>query len=161
VARRWSFALLWLSASLPAVGHAASFRGLGILPGETSSQAYGVSSDGFVVVGESSSSAGEEAFRWTSGSGMVGLGNLAPGKPSLAQAVSADGSVVVGTSGNLYAHNDAFRWTSDGGMVALDTGGIFFSYGNGVSADGSVIVGYYGGQGFCDRLPLDRKPRHG
>ena len=40
---------------------------------------------------------GTEAFRWTEGSGMVGLGDLAGGSfYSVANAVNADGSVVVG-----------------------------------------------------------------
>ena len=51
--------------------------GLGDLPGGTFiSPAHGVSSDGSVVVGFSNSALGQEAFRWTSGGGMVGLGDL-------------------------------------------------------------------------------------
>ena len=37
---------------------------------------------------------GQEAFRWTSGGGMVGLGGL--GSSSYAYDISADGSTVVG-----------------------------------------------------------------
>ena len=58
---------------------ALSFTGLGDLTGGSfQSRAYGVSSDGSVVVGGSSSTSGTEAFRWTS-SGMVGLGDLPGG----------------------------------------------------------------------------------
>jgi hypothetical protein len=60
VARRRLFALLWLLAFLPAASHAASFMGLGILPGETGSFATGVSADGTVAVGTTGSL---EAFR--------------------------------------------------------------------------------------------------
>ena len=81
-----------------------SFSGLGDLPGgQTFSFPHGVSADGSVVVGNSDSTLGREAFRWTSDSGMVGLGYLSEtvgyGSPySVASSVSADGSVIVGGS---------------------------------------------------------------
>ncbi len=52
-----------------------SFTGLGDLAGgDFYSVATGVSVDGSVVVGYSDSGSSYEAFRWTSGGGMVGLG---------------------------------------------------------------------------------------
>jgi probable HAF family extracellular repeat protein len=109
---------------------APTFMGLGDLPGGSfSSQALGVSADGSVVIGAGSSASGTEAFRWTSGGGMVGLGDL-PGGPyfSLPYGVSADGSVVVGR-GFSASGIEAFRWTSGGGMVGLGDfpGGSFSS----------------------------------
>jgi probable HAF family extracellular repeat protein len=63
------------------------------------SNADDVSADGSVLVGRASSASGAEAFRWTSGGGMVGLGDLPGGGfESTAEAVSADGSTVVGYS---------------------------------------------------------------
>ena len=66
------------SFSLPAVAFAASFRGLGVLPGGEYpySKALDISADGSVVVGESLSANGLEAFRWSASTGMVGLGTL-------------------------------------------------------------------------------------
>lgn len=127
----WLGLLLWLQAG-PL--EAASFQVLGDLPGgDFESRALGVSSDGSVVVGESSSTSGLEAFRWTSEGGMIGLG-LLPGRSwSSARAASADGSVVVGKSAP-----EAFRWTAAEGMVALGFPG---TAARGVSADGSVVVG--------------------
>ena len=62
------------------LSHAASFRGLGDLPGGTFlSYAAGVSDGGSVVTGVGTSSSGEEAFRWTPAAGMVGLGNTVAG----------------------------------------------------------------------------------
>jgi hypothetical protein len=58
------FVFLWNGANL--FGEAPIFQGLGDLPGQLyQSYAYGVSADGNVVVGESSSGAtgGPEAFR--------------------------------------------------------------------------------------------------
>jgi len=126
--------------------------GLGFLPGiptngaQTYSNALALSADGSVVVGYGSSASGEQAFRWTLGGGIVGLGYLSAGTfPfSLATALSRDGSVVVGVSNssNTGSRDQAFRWTSGGGMVGLG----FFpagktSFASGTSADGSVVVG--------------------
>jgi probable HAF family extracellular repeat protein len=121
--------------------------GLGYLPGGSfsSSASSGVSADGSVVVGQSTSASGNEAFRWTQGTGMVGLGYLPGGEWfSSASGVSADGSVVVGSSDSA-SGNEAFRWTQATGMVGL--GNLEWEWGSfgdasGVSTDGSVVVGY-------------------
>src|SRR5256885_1705488 len=91
---------------------AASFQGLGDLPGGTfESYAFRVSDDGKVVIGTSKSTSGYQAFRWTAATGMVGLGDL-PGGSFYSEGfgVSADGSVVVGVSSGT-AGDQAFRWT--------------------------------------------------
>jgi probable HAF family extracellular repeat protein len=125
------------------------FMGLGDLAGGAfESYASGVSADGTVVVGESKSASGTEAFRWTASGGMVGLGDLPGGLfDSHAAAVSADGSVVVGTGrvpdiGGSHPQ-EAFRWTASGGMQGLGDlpGGDVDSIGLGVSSDGSTVVG--------------------
>lgn len=91
--------------------------GLGFFPGASaqsfgSSEAYGVSADGSVVVGASTYGGNiGQAFRWTSATGMVALGVLPGDWSSTATAVSADGSVVVGYSQNLAYGAQAFRWT--------------------------------------------------
>jgi probable HAF family extracellular repeat protein len=115
-----------------------SFQGLGDLPGGAyKSYAYGVSSDGSVVVGYGNSSSGQEAFRWTSGGGMVSLVNAY----STAYGVSSNGSVVVGDA--YLPTRQAFSWTPVGGVAGLGylTGAIKSSA-SGISADGSVVVGY-------------------
>ncbi len=81
---------------------ATHFQGLGYLPGGTGeSWARNASADGSVVVGWSRNASGvNEAFIWTSSTGMVGLGQLpaetTSSSYSNAYAISADGSVVVG-----------------------------------------------------------------
>jgi probable HAF family extracellular repeat protein len=102
--------------------------------------AYDTSADGSVVVGDT----GNEAFRWTSGTGAVGLGDLPGGSDdSEASGVSADGSVVVG-SGTSASGVEAFRWTSGTGMVGLGDlpGGSPGSKALAISGDGSAIVGW-------------------
>lgn len=123
----------------------ASITALGDLPGfNYDSIAYAISSDGSTVVGFGSGANLREAFRWTSGGGMVGLGDLPGGAfDSIAYGVSADGSTITGFGGGLNGR-EAFRWTSTGGMVGLGDlpGGGNESWAWGVSADGSTAVGY-------------------
>jgi probable HAF family extracellular repeat protein len=119
-------------------GNAATFVPLGDLSGGTfQSLARDVSADGTVVVGTSTSEAGNRAFRWTLAGGMEDIG------PGEANAVSADGSVVVGGTGpSGIGVSEAFRWTAGGGQQLLgDLTGGHRSRANGVSADGSVVVG--------------------
>lgn len=129
--------------------------GLGDLTGNvTGSVAYGISSNGSVIVGRGISASGAEAFRWTGGV-MTGLGDLPGGIfYSEAYGVSGDGSIVVGYSDSSNG-SEAFRWTSGTGMIGLGdlSGGTFQSEANAISADGSVIVGYgmldmFGAQAF-------------
>ncbi len=130
---------------------AQTLMGLGDLPGGSiSSSASGVSADGSVVVGNSNSTSGTEAFRWTSGGGMVGLGDLAGGSfSSQADGVSADGSVVVGDSSGA-SGNEAFVWTEAAGMrglsdiltqLSVDMTGWTLSQAKGISDKGRTIVG--------------------
>ena len=75
--------------------------------GGFNSEANGVSADGSAVVGNSS-----EAFSWTSGGGVVGLGDMLRGV-SFAIRSSAGGSVAVGWS-NSFSGLEAFSRTSEG-----------------------------------------------
>src|SRR5215813_9710210 len=133
---------------LGSTARAQSFSGVGFLPGGTSSSAAAVNADGTVVVGQSGSTSGDRAFRWTAAGGMVNMGVLPGGHySSWAGGVSADGSVIIGASDSAGGYR-AFRWTASGGMVDLgmppDGGGAGEaqnSYGHGVSGDGQVAVG--------------------
>jgi probable HAF family extracellular repeat protein len=130
---------------------AAEFIPLGDLPGgEFQSSGNGVSADGTVVVGRSNSDfdgkddGDTEAFRWTSETGMVGLGDFPGGRyRSRAYGVSADGSVVVGQGSDETFDIEAFRWTIIDGMERLGDSccGVDDSEARGVSADGNVLVG--------------------
>ncbi len=103
------------------------------------------------IVGWSFSASGREAFRWTSGGGMVGLGDIPGGGfESLAHGVSADGSVIVG-AGFADSGLEAFIWDASSGIRNLRTA-LMNDYGipllgwtltnaRGVSADGLTIVG--------------------
>lgn len=137
---------VWLS--LAALASAATFQGLGVLDGGDYrySKAWDVSANGSIIVGESRSANGLEAFRWTQAAGMEGLGSLG-GAPflSVAAGVSANGLVVVGVSRSPSSgdRGEAFRWTAAAGMVPLGDlpGGEYASVATGVSYDGSFVAG--------------------
>lgn len=144
---RWLAAtLMFLSAITPAAANRVNPPpgnpiDLGTLGGPTS-DAFGVSADGTVVVGQAENGTWTHAFRWTAAGGMVDLGDMAGagGGNSFAYGVNADGTVVVGNTdtGN---GSFAFRWTQ-AGMISL---GAFpngaGSNANAVNADGTVVVG--------------------
>jgi probable HAF family extracellular repeat protein len=144
-----SIAMVTSCAFAPA--SATTFMGFGDLPGgDFSSCAYAVTPDGSAVAGWVSTStsqsgyANTEAFHWTAGGGMTGLGYLhghqAGTASSWANGISADGSTVVGVENNS---SEAFRWTASGGMAGLGYWtGCDYSEAKSVSADGSVVVGY-------------------
>jgi probable HAF family extracellular repeat protein len=119
---------------------------LGDLPGgPIRSWGNGVSDNGMVVAGEGrygDDSLEVQAYRWTPGTGMVGIGFLAGGTYSTATGLSADGLVVVGTSQSTERSREAFRWTESAGMQGL--GGLSpgtNSFAFDVTPDGSMIVG--------------------
>ncbi len=118
--------------------------GLDGIGGGFSSDAYGLSADGSVAVGTSYSGIDSTAYRWTSQTGIVPLGNLGGNANSqeIANAVSADGTIIVGQSGSP-SGPQAFRWTQATGMVGLGDlpGGDFSSEARAISSNGSVIVG--------------------
>jgi probable HAF family extracellular repeat protein len=133
---------------------------LGDLPGGGfSSEAFAVSGDGSIVVGDGDSgrsttvdvpgqgptdfTAHQEAFRWDAGGGMQPLGILGPGTAygeyySTGAAISADGAVIVGST-TITDNNTAYFWTEAGGMQHLPCG-FCEQQGYGISPDGKKIL---------------------
>ena len=78
--------LVFIHVMIPhVVTQAATFRGLGDLPGgryasgiQDAGATVSISGDGTTVVGNSVSENGTEAFRWTPSLGLEGLGSLPP-----------------------------------------------------------------------------------
>lgn len=161
----------WVLVSLTGTSSANDFEG-----GLGFSQPFGVSGNGAVVVGQANGSGyvpgpgiiifnpqdSGQAYRWTLGTGAIGLGWLRPnGTDSTANGTNDDGSVIVGCSAtwsfNHSGNCEAFRWTEATGMVGLGflPGSIptpppgtvpvvppGFSDATAANADGSVIAGY-------------------
>ncbi|WP_425397683.1 hypothetical protein [Aeoliella sp.] len=135
---------------------------LGLLPGGEggTSKGLGVSAEGNYVVGVSASRddyniQNEEAFRWSLGGGMQGLGNLHEGyATSEARATSRNGRVVVGVD-DFYPPSfapvppgyfqRAFRYTDETGIQDLGTLPEYESDSSSeavdVTANGRVIAG--------------------
>lgn len=124
----------------------SGLENIGRLSGYTRARALGASFDGEIVVGRSEAGGiGDigQAFRWTSTTGMVGLGFLQPGQfYSEATAISRDGSTIVGNVRQTSGWNQAFVWREGMGMVGLpglsttNSGRAF-----GVNDNGTLIVG--------------------
>jgi uncharacterized membrane protein len=114
--------------------------GLGTLPGEVSSRASAISSDGTVIVGES----GSRAMRWTLDGGMQPLGSIPNGVGiGSARDVSHDGSVIVGDE-NTPLNNpgyESFRWTEQTGPVSLGVPSTR-NRATAISGNGNLIAGY-------------------
>ena len=105
------------------------------------SEAYAVSGDGTVVVGEAYITGGfARAFAFSSGT----LTNLDPAAPtpsfSRATDVNQDGSVISGIQQTL-SGTSAFYWTQATGLVTFSNPPGEQSFGNAVSGDGTSILG--------------------
>ena len=146
---RHSISLQFVSAALTVCGLSASafastFQGLGDLPGGTvESRAYAVTNSG-VVGGWAMSANGQEAYRWTSTTGMQPMGDFSTGTfGSGIHAINGDGS-----------HMGGFG-TTNTGTIATEfrvPGPVLRSLGstptyqptwiNGMSADGTILAGF-------------------
>lgn len=140
-----TYLALTLASATALHAQPASFQRLGVLGtdpnGTTSSFANAVSSDGQVVVGLSSSGTRvQEAFRWTTATGMTVLGGFeAPAYANRAEGVSPSGLVVgVGTLTRT-GFNQAFTWSA-GAPVFLSGSGLVSGWARDVS-DTDVVVG--------------------
>ena len=136
-------------------------QGLADLPGGPfESVASDVSADGSVIVGTSDScfcarlSSRDEAFRWSSADGMVGLGDAVPQMKvgSGASAISGDGSRVAGFSFNFGSGSKHVVLWSEGTDVRVLgdlPGGRPEGAASAISSDGSTVVGLgYSDSGF-------------
>ncbi|MCA2378978.1 autotransporter domain-containing protein [Agrobacterium sp. 22-211-1] len=98
----------------------------------------GVSADGRVVIGWSTTPDGERAFAWTAGSPNIRpLGDLS----AAALATNMDGQIIVGIA-EAGTSMRPFLWKeASQTMHIIDVGTAGYSYASGVSADGTVVAG--------------------
>jgi hypothetical protein len=148
---------------------AASFQGLGDLPGGTfESRLDMVSGNGAVVVGQSVSTNGFEPYRWTpaGGAGSYTLKVLVTdtgtpalfGEQTVTVTVSGGMEVLSSVTGlplgevralsfdgsvlvGKSAEGTAFRWSQIDGFKIIAGEGSNFTSANAVSSDGSIVVG--------------------
>jgi len=141
-------AVVWEGTTLTTLAHLNPTAGY-----FQASSAFGISGDGTVVVGSSSTATGAtHAVRWVNKGNPQDLngGNFLS---SIAQRASRDGSVIVGYGGNATYGSEAFVWTAANGMTGLgvlpaDAGATYAqSRATDVSADGTVAVGFSVGHG--------------
>lgn len=106
-------------------------------------QAWAISADGSVIVGEFYPPAGTvSAFRWTAAGGMVDLGfpSGSTANEGHAEGVSDDGNTVIGFFRHPVGGTTSFIWTPTSYVEIFDTSGIYGF--NAISGDGSTIYGY-------------------
>ena len=107
--------------------------------------AFAVSPDGKAVVGESNSQLGLQAFVWTPGRGMHGLGDLPGGAFFSAAYGVSDNHRVVGASEDCCSGEEGtpFAFTTQGGMRHLPTlhGPTSYGQAEAITSDGRVAVG--------------------
>jgi probable HAF family extracellular repeat protein len=105
-------------------------QGMQPLPIPPMDEAFAVSGDGSIIVGQ---------FGWfnntTGQSGTFTSNNPAA---AMARGITPDGQIVVGAYGG-----GAFRWTQAGGLVAIDPVPGQPSDADAISGDGTVIVGEF------------------
>jgi len=117
---------------------------LGVVePEDEASVAIAITSDGSTITGFSSWSqpgSASEPFLWTSGGGMIGLGDInGGGEQALAYDVDDSGTIVVGRVTDDDGDGFAASWTNGVGWELISL--VKNSTGRGVSADGSIFVG--------------------
>jgi probable HAF family extracellular repeat protein len=139
-------AFRWTSSGMVDMGAPAN--------GGPNSRAFGVSSNGTVIVGDADfsdpnnliSGKSRKAFRWTQTGGFQSLGDLQPAGLSIASAVTGDGTVVVG-GGTTNTGSSAFRWavpTPSAQPVLQPIGplqGHSHAVATGISDNGKIVVG--------------------
>lgn len=117
---------------------------MGYLPNDyPGSVAYGLSSDGSIVVGSSQSYFSRFPFSWNLNDGIVSLGlyGQADLPYGFASGVSLNPTKIVGQSSGDERYI-AFLWSESNGMVDLgDIGNSGLTFAYNISKDGSVIVG--------------------
>jgi hypothetical protein len=150
---------------------------------DTAGTATAVNPNGSIIVGEYLATqqvfvdpdTGEEfhycnntAWKWTSGGGIVGLGDFIPDYTPLAEDVSDDGSVIVGLANpfDFFFPRLSLIWTESTGFIDFQeflaqqgtyAPGWALPVAGTVSGDGKTVGGYgyspYGTQGFVVQMP--------
>jgi probable HAF family extracellular repeat protein len=121
--------------------HGGQIQEIGSLAG-TNSYANAINDSGTIVGYSTLADGANDAFLWTSASGMQDLGDLPGGTFSSAYAIDASGEVVGDSGLSSPAESHAFLWTQTNGMEDLGTlSGGLVSRATAINGAGS-IVGY-------------------
>ncbi len=149
ISGRLSCIIVVVSCSIVVRTNAATFHGLGMLPGGNDSFTTALSSDGKVAVGNAAMPIRDTftytSFRWTEASGMQSLGysGFGPNKEDEANGVSADGSFIAG----MLDTGDTYLWSQSSGLQPLPTPSVngsswIVAWGLpvGISSNGQTIV---------------------
>jgi probable HAF family extracellular repeat protein len=119
-----------------------SIRDLGVLPGDSKSEATAINNSG-EVVGYSIGSRGMHAFIWTKAAGMQEIGVTPDVTSSRALDISDAGDVVGSFTSASGDH--AFKWNNVWGIADLNTAeslnkGILFIEAHAINSAGQILV---------------------
>lgn len=131
--------------AMPALALTPGYHLIGVAPGRSYSQAFGVSADGRVVAGFSSMLGSYPGFVWSEASGRNDFG-LQAGMPitTATAAISPDGTTVAGITESPTNAGVPFRWSASAGLQTLGTlygGNDSQTRAYALSGDGSIVVG--------------------
>ena len=117
--------------------------GIGSMSGQEISSGWGISGDGYSIVGLGWVSAGSaHAIQWQEGGSVIDLGSTVPGRSSRANAVNQDGSVVAGWQDGTTGFRQGAVWVDGVQTLISDPGtGDPLSEASALSADGQWVVG--------------------
>jgi len=121
---------------------AKKWKYLGALAPNTESSAWGMKSDGSVIVGLTDY--GEylgHAAKWSEAGGLVDLGSTSPDNSSRANAISDDGSIIVGWQDNDIDRLGVY-WKNGVQTHIVDNDGNFVGEAGAVTPDGKTIIGF-------------------
>jgi hypothetical protein len=124
--------------ALPSSYSQTSVSGIGMLSGDTTSQAYGINASG-QVVGISRGTTGNHGVLWSAGSGLQSLGGLpGGGGVSGGNGINASGQAV-GNAPNSAGYTQSYLWNGSS-MQALPTlGGAQAGYAKAIDNAGDVV----------------------
>jgi uncharacterized membrane protein len=132
-------AVRWSAAGVPTIQQP-------LFPNENT-YGHGMSADGSVIVGASSTPVGLRATRWVNNGPAQNLGVLSGGTFSVANSVSSNNLAITGVSEVMTQQGitgHAFRWTFQNGMQDLGKpAGAFLSASAAINSNGSCIVGIW------------------
>jgi hypothetical protein len=118
------------------------FQGIGMLSGDASSSARGLSRDGSTVVGDSTAdNTVATAVRFSVGAGTLQAVESVTGSTCTAHLANGDGTFIVGSCElNVSPYTSSnFRWDASGSQFF--TGAVATAWISGISADAATLVG--------------------
>ncbi len=113
----------------------------GAIPDFMQSQAFGISGDGNVIVGQAYEVPGNQSFGyaviWSVDEGIQELGYFCNRQHSEAKTCNFNGAIIAGNSVSSSSGSTPFIWNNGQATCLLDSAGYYVT---GISADGTILL---------------------